>query len=393
MSRKRIIIITSVTFVILITVLVVGHFQLKAGVDAAYEYLSERTTPYSDMSGQVLSDTYIDYNVDKNDEKGTKAAYYPCPIGYICKELVSPKLGFSVDRYTFDHCEGGAGCMDVVRDLLKASGIEDVETYIQKRRVKSEPARDDKPFVHILSENPDDKPAIELLKYAFWIVHSRFDYDSYKNDLLKSIADELKVQGADDLSKTVNDLHIQYKPKEFTKGFDTRDVMYTWKWLKVADLVLKKRKYDKAIDLSENDPFALALIGSSLYKDTNDKTRATELLEKAYAQIQPGHIDRVPLVRQIIKSYIEMEEYQKAYQILKDSAIEEIEGFSSLPMIGFFTKQKELDIAFDLVSKTLFIDVKAAGLVRIAKYIDNTKPMDKKHKKFLKDFLFSVCPR
>lgn len=391
MSRKHIIIITSVTFVILITVLVVGHFQLKAGVNAAYEYLSTRTLRYGTTSGPGLSDAYMLYISEKNKEKGTRGeVYYPCPSGYECKDLLIPNLSFSADWYKFDHCEGGAGCMDVVRDLLKASGIEDLETYIQERRVKSEPIGDDKPFVHILSENPDDKPAIELLKYAFWIVHSRFDYDSYKNDLLKSIADEFKVQEASDLYEAVNSLYVKYQPKSVVKSYDSPPVTYNKKWFEVADLVSKERKYDQAIQLSNNDPFALALIASSIYKDTQDKSKAVELLERAYTQIQPSMKDREALVQRIIKSYIEMDDPQKAYQLFKESGIIEIEGFSSLPMIEFFSKQQELDIAFELVGKTLFDDVKAAGLVRIAKYIDNEKPLERKYKVILENLMKSV---
>lgn len=265
--------------------------------------------------------------------------------------------------------------------------------FLFSRSVNSDSVDGVSPIVQIISENPDDKPSIVLLKHAFWIVHSGFDYDSYKTDLLKSIADEFKVQGASELSDTVNELYTKYKPKSATNSYDYPPIMYNRKWFEVDELVLKEKKYEEAIKLSNNDPFALTMIAVNLYEDTQNKSKAVELLKDAYTQIQPNTEDRKPLVQRIIKSYIEIEEYNEAFQLFKESGVEELNGSQSLPLIEFFTKQQELDVVFDLVSKTTPVDVQAAGLIRIAKYIDNQKPLDEKYRKFLKDLLSSVSPK
>lgn len=138
MSKKSIIIL----ILILGGALIVGffimeHLSLKARVKAAREYFERETTPYSDMSKQELRDTYMIYNGDKNDEMGTKGVvYYPCPMGYDCIELLHDNIGFSPDRFTFDHCnETEKGCMDVIKDFLKLSGVGDVEAYLLERRL------------------------------------------------------------------------------------------------------------------------------------------------------------------------------------------------------------------------------------------------------------------
>lgn len=276
--------------------------------------------------------------------------------------------------------------------FIVVSGVLAVGLMIPifSKSVKSESTRDEKNSVNIISENPDDKSSIVLLKYAFWIVHSKFDYNIEKTNRLKLIADGFKAQGALDLYQTVDDLYAKYKPKSSIISLDTPAITHNKKWLEVSNLVLKEKDYDQATKLSDNDPFALATIASHLYADTRNKAKTTELLDQAYKQIQPNMKDRAPILRRIMKTYVEMEEFPKAYQMYKDGGLTELWGSQSLPLIEYFSKKQELDTAFELMDKTLFVEVKAEGLICIAKYIDNDKPLDRKYKLILENLLRSV---
>lgn len=269
--------------------------------------------------------------------------------------------------------------------------LDGIDHDFEVREIRRGPVKP-KVFSPILSEVQQDKPSIEILKYAFWIVHSIFDYDTYKNEVLLSIADEFKVQGDIESYEKVKALYDKYKPISATKGRDFVGGTFNKKWLEVKDIVLTDKNYNQAIQLSENDPFALVMIANRMFEDLQSKDESTELLEQALALVKKNTNGREQIIGSILNGYNEMGEYSKAYQLFLDSGIDALWGSVSIPMIEYFTKKYALDTAFSLVDKTLFVSVQAQGLVHISRYIDNERPLDNRHREYLKSMLASVLP-
>lgn len=123
--------------VILTVVTLVGASYLLIQIRLRQNKEDKASLPMPDRSGKIVSDMYIIYNVEKNDEKGTEGVpYYPCPDGYNCKELFPPKMKFPEDKMVFDNCDGNAdACLDIIRGFLVKIGVEDVDKFLEERRL------------------------------------------------------------------------------------------------------------------------------------------------------------------------------------------------------------------------------------------------------------------
>ncbi|MCA9402386.1 MAG: hypothetical protein KC897_01280 [Candidatus Omnitrophica bacterium] len=124
-------------FVLSATLIAALTFQyVQTRLREAEEYLSRESSPVTDMSSKMLLDAYAIYSSKKNLEKGTSGvAYFPCPQGFVCEDLLPPKFNMPAGKVVFDDCNGYVQkCIEDVKVFLLKSNIPDVDRYLEDRK-------------------------------------------------------------------------------------------------------------------------------------------------------------------------------------------------------------------------------------------------------------------
>ncbi|MBZ0166760.1 MAG: hypothetical protein K8I00_08125 [Candidatus Omnitrophica bacterium] len=237
-----------------------------------------------------------------------------------------------------------------------------------------------------LKHTPEDKPSVYILKSAFQLLNQNFDYDLEKTNRIKNIVLELKKQGEINEYNKLERLLVQYEKNSATNSYEQPKLDFVGTWFEVYNLV-ESEKYEEAIRLSREDPYALTKIAIHMTENGKNTQKARELLGSAFSQIEKGSKNAYYLTSFVVEGYNKLGDFDKSYQIIESSDLDNIRGHYTLPVIEHYVAKQDVDRAFFLVSLSWPEVSQADGLLVIARNYDNSIPLKKEQKDILREML------